>query len=98
MLINGRHQQETNHNMTTYCLLTDDNNDKPNHNTITYCGHIKLDGKNHSYNYQFYVMSYWSLFFHVSQSELSLSLDSHQTKHLHIIYVRFESICFIDSD
>ena len=58
MLINGRHQQETNHNMTTYCLLTDDNNDKPNHNTITYCGHIKLDGKNHSYNYQFYVMSY----------------------------------------
>ena len=38
------------------CLQTDDNNNNPNHHTTTYSGHIKLDRKKHSYNYQFYVV------------------------------------------
>ena len=68
----------------------EDNNDNPNHNTTIYCGHIK-----HCYNYQLYVMLYWSLFLHVSQSESYLILDSHQTRHLKIISVKFESVSTI---
>jgi len=38
------------------CLLTDDINNNPKHHTTTYSGHIKLDGKKYSSNYQFYVV------------------------------------------
>lgn len=51
------------------CLLTGENNDKSNHNTTTYWCHIKLDGKKHSYNYQFYVLLFRDLFLHISHSE-----------------------------
>ena len=58
-------------------MFTDGRQQQPNHNTTTYCGHMKHDAKKHSYNYQFHVMLFWSLFLHVSQSESYLSLDSY---------------------
>ena len=71
---------------------------QPNHNTTIYCSHMKHDVKKHSYNYQFHVMLFWSLFLHVSQSESYLSLDSQQIRYLKFVPAKFDSICVNDSD